>query len=277
MVSPAGASAERGRMGYLEKKAHQVRARRLAEAPRDAELVALMETAQAVPPAPSLESSLCSGANIALIAEFKRRSPSGGQLADNEEPGFVARSYEEAGASGISVLTDKPDFDGSLNDLEAAVKNTNLPVLQKDFIVDAAGLFEARLAGAAAALLIMRILTLEEVCMLIGEGRKAGLECLVEVHDEDELKDALESGATLIGINNRNLETLKTDLAVTERLAPDVPAGITLVSESGIRSADDVRRVQDAGVHAVLVGEALMRLDSGMRSLMVTELTGVSR
>ena len=264
-------------MGYLENKASQVRARRLAEAPRDAELVALMESAQAVPPAPSLESSLSSGANIALIAEFKRRSPSGGQLAGNEDPGSVARSYEEAGASGISVLTDKPDFDGSLNDLETAVKNTNLPVLRKDFIVDSAGLFEARLAGAAAALLIMRILTLEEVGLLIREGSKAGLECLVEVHDEDELKDALESGATLIGINNRNLETLQTDLAVTERLAPVVPAGITLVSESGIRSADDVRRVQDAGVHAVLVGEALMRLDSDVRIRMVTELAGVSR
>jgi indole-3-glycerol phosphate synthase len=264
-------------MGYLEDKAHQVRARRLAEAPRDAELVALMESARAVPPAPSLESSLCSGTNIALIAEFKRRSPSGGQLAGDEDPGSVARSYEEAGASGISVLTDKPDFDGSLNDLETAAKITSLPVLRKDFIVDAAGLFEARLAGAAAALLIMRILTLEEVGLLIREGRKAGLECLVEVHDEDELKDVLESGATLIGINNRNLETLQTDLAVTERLAPVVPAGITLVSESGIRSADDVKRVQDAGVHAVLVGEALMRLDSNMRSRMVTELAGVSR
>jgi len=264
-------------MGYLEKKAREVRARRLTEAPRNAELAALLESAQAMPSAPSLESSLCSGTNIALIAEFKRRSPSGGQLAGDEEPGYVARSYEAAGASGISVLTDKSDFDGSLDDLETVAGNTSLPVLRKDFIVDAAGLFEARLAGAAAALLIMRILSQEEVERLIQEGRKAGLECLVEVHDEDELKGALESGATLVGINNRNLETLHTDLVITERLAPEVPAGITLVSESGIRSVDDVKRVQDVGVHAVLVGEVLMRLDSDRRSRMVTELAGVPR
>ena len=264
-------------MGFLEEKARQVRARRAVEAPRDAALLALHERARAMPPRPSLESGLRDRATVGLIAEFKRKSPSAGALAGNGGPDAAARLYEVAGAAAISVLTDEADFGGSLGDLEAAAGATGLPVLRKDFLVDAAGLYEARLAGAAAALLIMRILTAGETGRLIRSGREVGLECLVEVHDEDELANALDSGASLIGINNRDLETLRTDLRITERLAPRVPEGITVVSESGIRTPDDVVRVRDAGAHAVLVGEVLMKRKSEERLHLAADLAGVTR
>lgn len=264
-------------MGYLERKSREVRAHSRSGAPSGAALAALRERAEGAPPAPSLLRALREGSHVGLIAEFKRRSPSAGSLAGGEDPAVVARLYEEAGAVGISVLTDGPDFNGSLADLRGVCGATRLPALCKDFLVDAAGLYEARLSGAAAALLIMRMLAREEVSALLGEARSVGLECLVEVHDAAELEDAIEAGATLIGINNRDLDSLMTDLAVTERLAPVVPAGITLVSESGIRSGEDVKRVRDAGVHAVLVGETLLRLAPAERSGKVAELAGIAR
>ena len=265
------------RMGYLDEKARMVRARRERQAPRGAELEALRTRAHDAAAAPSLRPALRAADRVALIAEFKRRSPSAGALAAAEDPAKVARAYRRAGAAGVSVLTDEADFDGSLADLAAVTAAVDLPALCKDFIVDAAGLYEARAAGAAAALLIARILTRREAAALIDAGREVGLECLVEVHDEGELENALDAGASLVGINNRDLGRLTVDLGVTERLAPRVPSDVALVSESGIGDADDVRRARDAGAHAVLVGESLLRLAPGVRGYKVAELAGVER
>ncbi len=264
-------------MGYLDEKARQVRLHRAREAPRARELDRLRRRAMARKGAGSLETALRSSDRVALIAEFKRRSPSAGRLADGEQPDDVARMYRQNGAAGLSVLTDVPDFEGSLADLRAVTAAVELPTLRKDFILDVAGLFEARLAGAAAALLIARILLPSELRSLVESARAVGLETLVEIHDETELEVALEVGASLIGINNRDLGTLTTDLRVTDRLAPRVPTGVTLVSESGIKSADDVRRVRDAGTHAVLVGESLLRMSPETRGGRVSELSGVER
>ncbi len=264
-------------MGYLDQKARQVRLLRAREAPRPREFDRLRERAKARDRVGSLEAALRAGDRVALIAEFKRRSPSAGQLTEGERPQDVALMYHENGAAALSVLTDKPDFAGSLDDLRAVAKSVQLPALRKDFIVDIAGIFETRLAGAAAALLIARILSRLELKAMVESAKEVGLEALVEVHDERELERALDVGATLIGINNRDLGTLTTDLEVTDRLAQRVPGNVTLVSESGIKSADDVRRVRDAGAHAVLVGESLLRLESEARAKRTSELSGVER
>jgi len=263
--------------GYLERKALEVRARRAEEAPEGEALAALRGRAVSRAGGRSLASALRSGDRVALIAEFKRRSPSAGTLVDREDAAAVARLYERAGAAAVSVLTDGADFGGDLIDLDAVCAAVRLPALRKDFLVDAAGLYEARLVGASAALLITAILSRDELEKLLCAGRDVGLECLVEVHDEAELSRALEVGATLIGINNRDLRALTTELGVTERLAPAVPEDVTLVSESGITNAGDVRRVRDAGAHAILVGESLLRLPSAERAHKLAELSGVAR
>ena len=231
-----------------------------------------------LPPAPSLMEALTGGRHVAVMAEYKRRSPSAGLLAQGEDPVVVAKGYRDDGAAALSVLTDPDHFGGSLADLEAvAALEPRLPALRKDFLVDPVQLYEARLAGAAGALLIVAMLEPRELALLLAAGARVGLECLVEVHTEEELGVAVSAGASLLGINNRDLRRLTTDLAVTERLAPLVPPGGVLVSESGIRSADDVRRVRDAGAHAVLVGEALLREEAGERGHRLRELAGVER
>ena len=264
-------------MGYLDEKARQVRLRRAREVLRRGQFDKLRERALERNSAGSMKRALRAGRHVALIAEFKRRSPSAGRLLDGENPVDVARLYKVGGATGLSVLTEDIDFAGDLGDLQAVAAAVPLPALRKDFIVDVAGLYEARAAGAAAALLIMRILSRHEAATLIERAREVGLECLVEVHDEVELDAALDAGATLIGINNRDLRRLTVDLSITDRLAPRVPAGMTVVSESGIREAADVRRVRDAGAHAILVGESLLRLEPGARAAKVAELAGVER
>lgn len=263
--------------GYLAAKARSVRAARLASAPVGAALERVRSAALAMAPAPPLRQSLLVGDGIALIAEFKRRSPSGGTLCTDGSPAVVASLYEECGARGVSVLTDGADFSGSLDDLAATAEAVALPVLRKDFLVDLAALCEARTHGASAALLIVAVLTQPELESLLRDAAAIRLECLVEVHDEDELDRALGAGATLIGINNRDLHSLTTDLAVTERLAHRVPSGIVTVSESGIRTAADVARVGGAGAHAVLVGEALLRERPDSRCDAVRALAAVSR
>ncbi|NIN71766.1 MAG: indole-3-glycerol-phosphate synthase TrpC [Gemmatimonadetes bacterium] len=263
--------------GYLDRKAWEVRARRAEEAPAGELLAALRDRAAGRDGLPSFASALRGAGRVALIAEFKRRSPSAGTLVAGEAPADVARLYEREGAAAVSVLTDAEDFGGDLVDLEVVGAAVKLPALRKDFLVDVAGLYEARAAGASAGLLIAAILTRDELKNMLRAADEVDLECLVEVHDESELSTALEVGATLIGINNRNLRTLTTDLGVTERLAPAVPEGVTLVSESGIQGSDDVRRVRDAGVHAVLVGESLLRLPPAERGDKVAELSGVVR
>lgn len=198
-------------------------------------------------------------ARLALIAEVKRRSPSKGDIAPGLNAVTQARAYEAAGADAISVLTEPSRFGGSLDDLRAVAPAVSLPVLRKDFLVDAYQIWEAAAAGAAAVLLIVGALDDETLSALLAEARRCGLDALVEVHDEAELARALAAGATIVGVNNRNLRTLTVDLATTERLAPLVPANVLLVSESGITGAAEAQRVAAAGARAILVGEALVR------------------
>jgi indole-3-glycerol phosphate synthase len=261
---------------FLAAKGAEVR--RLREGRDEGADEALAARCLELPPAPSLMEALAAGRHVAVMAEYKRRSPSAGPLAQGEDPVAVARGYGEAGAAAFSILTDPHHFGGSLADLEAvAGLEPGLPALRKDFLVDPGQLYEARLAGAAGALLIVAMLEPRELAPLLAAGARVGLECLVEVHTEEELEVAVSAGASLLGINNRDLRRLTTDLGVTERLAPLVTPGGVLVSESGIRTADDVRRVRDAEDHAVLVGEALLRQDPGERGRRLRELAGVER
>jgi indole-3-glycerol phosphate synthase len=194
-----------------------------------------------------------------VIAEMKRRSPSGGELRPGLVPARMAEAYAAAGAAAISVLTDGPDFGGSLDDLEIVSRAASIPVLRKDFIVDPIQVAEARIAGADAVLLIAAILEDTTLDACLEAVRRAGIEALVEVHTEVELTRAVASGATLVGVNNRNLSDLSTDLGTFARLRKLLPEGILCVAESGVRSAADVTRLVGEGADAVLVGEVLMR------------------
>jgi indole-3-glycerol phosphate synthase len=197
---------------------------------------------------------------ICLIAEYKRRSPSAGDLPRGGEPvGNLVRAYERGGASALSILTDGTHFGGSLDDLREARANTDLPLLRKDFTIDNYQLYEAVAAGADAVLLIVAALEPDELERLYGEAQGLDLDCLVEVHQEEELEAALEIDADVIGINNRNLSDFSVDLQRTFDLLADVPAGKTVVSESGINSREQVEDLERVGVDAVLVGETLMR------------------
>lgn len=196
---------------------------------------------------------------ISLIAEMKRASPSKGPIRPDATVTDIVRAYESAGASACSVLTEPHWFGGSLDDLVEARAACDLPLLRKDFIVDPYQLAEARLAGANAVLLIVAALDPAELTSLQDQAGEIGLDCLVEVHDEDEMETALECGAEIIGVNNRNLQTLDVDPDTALRLLADAPAGTIVVAESGITSNADVQRLEDAGVDAILVGEALMR------------------
>jgi indole-3-glycerol phosphate synthase len=196
---------------------------------------------------------------ISLIAEMKRASPSRGPIRPGASVTEVVRAYEAAGAAACSVLTEGPHFQGSLDDLVEARAACNLPLLRKDFIVHPYQLLEARLAGADAALLIVAALGDGRLEELMHAAADLGLDCLVEVHDEEEVGAAIEAGAELLGINNRNLHTFEVDLGTTFRLLPDVPAGTVVVAESGISTRKDVQELEDAGVDAILVGESLMR------------------
>lgn len=202
---------------------------------------------------------VAAGHCLALIAEVKRRSPSKGDIAPDLNAVMQAQAYQAAGADAISVLTEPSRFGGSLEDLRAVAAAVDLPVLRKDFIVDRHQVYEAAAAGAAAVLLIVAALEEDDLATLIAEAAACGLDALVEVHDEADLRRAVAAGATLLGINNRNLRTLAVDLHVTERLAPLAPADVLLVSESGIRDRTDARRVAAAGAHGLLVGEALVQ------------------
>jgi len=197
---------------------------------------------------------------LSLIAEFKRRSPSAGQLA-REEIDLAAQvaAYERGGAAALSVLTDEPHFGGSLADLRAARAACDLPIIRKDFIVDPYQLYEAAVHGADAVLLIVAALDDDALRSLRQEARAIDLDCLVEVHDEGELERALEAGAEVIGINNRNLDDMSVDIATTFELMPDVPAGKTVVAESGISGRAELEELDRVGVDAVLIGGALMQ------------------
>jgi indole-3-glycerol phosphate synthase len=206
----------------------------------------------------ALNAAICAG-RCGLIAEMKRQSPSGGRIRDPFDPGEIAAAYEAGGATCLSVLTDAPFFGGDPLDLKAARAACSLPVLRKDFILDPWQVKESRAMGADAILLIMAALTDAQALELEEVARSLDLDVLVEVHDEAELTRALGLQTRLIGINNRDLRTLRTRIETTLELAPLVPADHLLVSESGIAGPADVHRVGRVGANAVLVGESLLR------------------
>jgi indole-3-glycerol phosphate synthase len=203
----------------------------------------------------------------ALIAEVKKASPSAGLICPNFDAAVIARQYEAAGASCISVLTDETFFQGSLEHLKQVRAAVRVPLLRKDFIIDARQILQAVECGADAVLLIARILDDAHLRQFLKMAAASGLAALVEVHDQSELERVLSAGAELIGVNNRNLDNFTVDLAVTERLAPMVLAGSAgrlLVAESGIHTRADVERLRRAGAKAILVGESLMKNPGGI-------------
>lgn len=209
---------------------------------------------------------------LSVIAEFKRGSPSAGEIAPDADVAEIVAAYERGGAVAISVLTDEPHFHGSLADLERARAATALPILRKDFIVDPYQLWEAAIAGADAALLIAAALADEDLRLLWEEAGALDLDCLVEVHDESDLERALELlDPDVIGINNRDLRDLTINTETTEELITDVPAGITVVAESGYSTPEQLAELDRIGVDAVLIGESLMR--SGDPEGVVREMT----
>lgn len=208
---------------------------------------------------------------LSLIAEFKRGSPSAGPIRPDADVAEIVSSYERGGAAALSVLTEERWFGGSVADLEAAREASDLPILRKDFIVDPYQLWESAVAGADAVLLIVAGLADEDLKVLYDEAGAIDLDCVVEVHDERDLERALVLDPDVIGINNRNLRSFEVDLETTNALCTDVPAGKTLVSESGYETAAQLAELERIGVDAVLIGESLMR--SGDPESTVRELT----
>jgi indole-3-glycerol phosphate synthase len=212
-----------------------------------------------VAPAPRDFEAAVRASGVSLIAECKKASPSKGLLLRDYDPARLARLYEKAGARAISVLTDARHFQGSLADLRDAREAVRLPVLRKDFIFHPYQLYEARVAGADAVLLIAAVLSDTEMRDLLALAGRLGMAALVEVHSEEELVRVLPLGPRIIGVNNRNLQTFEVDFGNTARLRAFIPAEIAVVGESGLKSADDVQAMKAAGVDAVLVGETLLR------------------
>ena len=196
---------------------------------------------------------------VRLLAEVKRRSPSAGDIRPGADPVEIARAYVDGGAAALSVLTDRDYFGGDLEFLRAVRGAVPVPVIRKDFLIHPVQVWEARAAGADAVLLIVRILEQSLLQELHGLARELGMDALVEAHTGDELDRALAAGATLVGVNNRDLDTFVTDLDLCVRLAPRVPSDVVYVGESGIRTAADVDTLGAAGIDAILVGESLMR------------------
>jgi indole-3-glycerol phosphate synthase len=203
-------------------------------------------------------SALAEAEGVALIAEVKKASPSAGIIRGDFDPVEIARAYERGGAACISVLTDEPFFQGSRDSLPPIRDAVGVPLLRKDFLLDPVQIDEARALGADACLLIVACLSPAQLEEMLSAVDESGMDALVEVHDDDELDVALEAGADLIGINNRDLRTFDVDLGTAERLAARVPADAFLVAESGIKTPDDVLRLKGCGIRAVLVGETLM-------------------
>jgi indole-3-glycerol phosphate synthase len=209
-----------------------------------------------------------------LIAEFKRRSPSAGVIREGSSVSDIVRAYEQGGAAAISVLTEEIHFGGSLEDLYEARRVTQLPILRKDFCVDLYQLYEAKVAGADAVLLVVGSLRMDDLERLYAEAQALDLDAIVEVHHEDELEVALELDVDVIGINNRNLEDFTVDIQTTVDLLAAIPTGKTVVSESGIRTRQEIEELERVGVDAVLIGETLMRApdpEAAVRDLTLPE------
>jgi len=214
-----------------------------------------------IPPTRDFKSAISIPNRIGLIAEIKFASPSAGVIREGTDPITIGQIYEEAGAAAISLLTDKTFFHGDLNYLPQLKRAVSLPILRKDFIIDEIQVRESLLWGADAVLLIVRILSRQQLTGLLDTCKELGLAALTEVHDRDEVQRAIECGADIIGINNRNLDTFEVDLQTTIELAPLVPGRSILVGESGIRDGADIRKLNGMGINSVLVGSALMKSD----------------
>jgi indole-3-glycerol phosphate synthase len=234
--------------------------KRIVETRREREPLAALEhrAASARPRGAEFETALGLTDRVNVIAECKRRSPSKGVLAADYDPVWIAQQYEEGGAAAISVLTEPTFFDGTLEHLTAVRSSVVVPLLRKDFIVDQYQLFEARAAGADAVLLIVAALEQAELMALQKRAWDLELATLVEVHDEAELGRAVDSGARVIGVNNRNLRTLTVDVSASDRLASRVPRDVIAVSESGLKSREELEHLAAAGYRAFLIGERFM-------------------
>jgi indole-3-glycerol phosphate synthase len=213
------------------------------------------------PPLRDFHAALAAGRGIRLIAEVKKASPSAGILRADFDPVAIARTYVAHGAAAISVLTDEPFFQGNLAYLEAIRAAVDIPLLRKDFLLERYQLLQARVAGADAVLLIAEILDDATLALLIREAAALGMSALVELYDPANLPRVLAAGANIVGVNNRDLRSFVTSLEHTLEIAPRLPLGCLLVSESGIRTRADVQRLAAAGIHAVLIGETLMRAE----------------
>ena len=233
----------------------------------------LLEAARAAAPTRGFRAALADCPHLAVISEVKRRSPSKGDLSVGLDPAVLAGEYERGGASCMSVLTDVEFFGGSVADLQAARAACSLPVLRKDFTVSERDVLDARLMGADCVLLIAAALDRIELAEFHSLAVEVGLDVLVEIHDEAELDVALAAGATLVGVNQRNLVTFEVDHERAVRMGGIMPAGVVRVAESGVRGPADAASLRSAGYHAVLVGESLVT--SGDPAAAVRELTRV--
>ncbi len=260
-------------MDFLERVTAQT-LERVKDAKKTASAPDLEKACERVLPPPSFRKAVSRlpGEGMRIVAEVKRSSPSRGPIQPDLDLRELLDAYRKGGASAISVLTEPHFFGGSVSDLREARAATALPVLRKDFILDPYQILEARAAGAAAVLLIAAILNHVQLRMLLEETRRLGMYALVEVHDEEELAAALEAGAEIIGTNNRDLKTMQVDMETTRNLAPLVPRDRVLVSESGYHLRRQVERALSLGVHAILVGEVLVRAEDPRRALL--ELRG---
>jgi indole-3-glycerol phosphate synthase len=255
----------------LVEAAREAVERRRSQVP-EAELAEQMQTRGEDRPF----SEALSRPGVSLVAEFKRRSPGAGDIRPGADVAEVVSAYERGGAAALSILTDEANFGGSLDDLRAARAASELPILRKDFIVDPYQLAEAAAYGADAVLLIVAALHDDDLAELHDGARDLDLDCLVEVHDEPDLERALALGADVIGINNRNLADLSVNVETTRELMRDVPAGKTVVAESGYSRREQIEELERIGVDAVLIGEALMRADdpeAAVRELTLDEPT----
>lgn len=271
MPETQGAVPLPGILAAIVRTKHEELARLLAKGGGEA----LERMVEGAPPPRNFSAALSRASEVALIAECKRRSPGAGEIRPGLDPAALTRSYQANGAAALSVLTDETYFGGSMADLEKVRAHTSVPILRKDFTLDPVHVLEARAAGADAILLIVRILDDERLRRLRMQAEALGMAALVEAHDADEIDRAVGSGARIVGINNRDLANFSTRLETTLELRERVPNGVVVVSESGIRSRDDVARLGAAGVNAVLVGEILLRgADPGAAA---ASLVGVPR